>query len=124
MAHEWGMVVVVAIVATAACDPGPTPAPSVTPPSPAVARCAVPTTPPDIECYPKDQMQPLVDRTILLVRQFFDETYKALPHPTKFIYIATGTKGISACTDGKTYETTDASFFYCSADREIYTGQE
>lgn len=85
-------------------------------------RCATPTTPPDIECYSKAQMQQFLDRAIRLVASYFDEVYgTSLPHPSKFIYIPTGQSAATACTGGVP---NDKSYFYCPADKQITAGQE
>jgi predicted metalloprotease len=129
-----GATLAILTLITACTGGGPTAAPFTLPPVtlppvtlPPVTLPPV-TLPPSVapscgqsldNCYSHDQMQKFADLSIGLVERFYDATYKQMPHPNGFIFIADGTT-TPAC--GETL--LDTAYEYCSADEEIYLGQE
>ncbi len=83
---------------------------------------------PDLEgCYTSaDQMQHFADTIIPMITEWADYEYEAMPRPTNWLYIPTGTTGQMACVDDadqpEVYN--DMSYAYCPADKTVYLGEQ
>lgn len=78
-------------------------------------------------CYSYDQMQQLADVIIPMVKQFFDASYATHRAPSAYYYVANGVTGQEACTDpatGQQATYSSQSYEYCSADNDVYLGQD
>jgi hypothetical protein len=72
-------------------------------------------------------MQQLADVIIPMVKQFFDASYATHRAPSAYYYVANGVTGQEACTDpatGQQATYSSQSYEYCSADNDVYLGQD
>jgi hypothetical protein len=78
-------------------------------------------------CHTKADMGNFVDHMLALIAPMYDEVYGVSNRPANFYFVGTGQAGGSVpCTDSKgtSLVTTEEDYYYCPADKSIYTGQE